>query len=511
MLKNNVSKRTLVLYYISIVLTWTEALINPIIVSLIVRSFEVKDVDYLLNALIFGILSNLVLLMGLSGKRFYYSKIIAEFRYNFKSNVFFRFLNTDELDKDEVLSAIEKDSIQIENNYIEPSVIIISSIGFTVVSIIYALYKNLLLGLLFIVFYSIPALMSNYGSKKLDKYSESLSNSNEDFLKCLEDFRLGNKVIKSYGKFSLFSKIYSKILKKDIDQYMKYEKRRTQNNIVINFVDIICSTIPLILGGYLAFKGRIDSSKFIAIYLVSYNIGYQFQELAYFINTRASSKYLLRKYENLNEKIVLDSNEIIKSENIFPIEIKNVKFSYGEREILKDFSLTINENDKIAIIGDSGSGKSTLLNLIFGYEKPESGEILFNGKKLDTYQIRIFTSYISQESYVFNIGLQENISLDEHFNKENNYIITKLRLDSLINDNINNSKVSGGEKQRIEIARCIYHNKKLILADEIKSNLDKNNKKIIDDILLNYDKTVVEVIHQYDSKSLQRYDKVIEI
>lgn len=91
MLKNNVSKRTLILYYISIVLTWTEALISPVIVSLIVESFELKEIDYLLKALLFGIISNLVLLLGLSGKRFYYSKIISEFRYTFKSKVFLGF------------------------------------------------------------------------------------------------------------------------------------------------------------------------------------------------------------------------------------------------------------------------------------------------------------------------------------------------------------------------------------------------------------------------------------
>lgn len=76
---------------------------------------------------------------------------------------------------------------------------------------------------------------------------------------------------------------------------------------------------------------------------------------------------------------------------------------------------------------------------------------------------------------------------------------------------INNSNISGGEKQRIEIARSIYHDKKLILADEIKSNLNKSNRQIIDDILLNSDKTIVEVIHQYDQKSLKRYDKIVRI
>ncbi|MDY6065642.1 MAG: ABC transporter ATP-binding protein [Finegoldia sp.] len=511
MLKNNVSKKSLSLYYISIILTWIEALINPVIVSLIVESFEVRNVNYLFRALIFGIVSNLILLLGLSGKRYYYSKIIAEFRYSFKSKIFYKFLKSEEFNKDEVLSSIEKDSVQIENNYIEPTVILISSIGFTSVSIIYALYKNLLLGLLFIVSYSIPALLSKYGSKKLNTGSEKLAKTDKDFVECLEDFRMGCKVIKSYGKFDFFIKIYLKLLRKDVDQYKEYEKRRTKNNIVINFVDIVCSTIPLILGGFLAFRGSIDSSKFIAIYLVSYNIGYQFQEMAYYINTRSSSKFLLDKYKRINKDDSYKVTEEVRVDNVFPIKLNNISFSYGKKQIFKDFNLTINNGDKIAIIGDSGSGKSTLLNLLFGYEKPKSGEILFNGKRLNMREVRSFTSYISQESYVFNMKLKENISMSENFNQNKLYIINQLKLNKLQESDLNNHNISGGEKQRIEISRSIYHDKKLILADEIKSNLDKSNREIIDDILLNSDKTIVEVIHQYDEESLKRYTKVVKI
>lgn len=432
MLKNNVSKKTLILYYISIVLTRTEALINPTVVSYIVESFELRDSTYLLRALSFAVVSNLILLLGLSGKRLYYSKIIAEFRYNFKAKIFKSFLTSERIQKNDLLSAIEKDSLQIEDNYIEPTVIIISSIGFTLVSIIYALYKDLRLGLLFIVFYSLPALMSNFGSKKLNSYSEKLAASNKDFLNCLEDLSLGSKVIKSYDKGDFFTKIYLKFLNKDLDQYRDYEKCRVKNSLVINSVDIVSSIIPLILGGFLAFKGNLDSSRFIAIYLVSYNIGYQFQELAYYVNTRSSSKYLLDNYGFINSKPDKEKEEKADPGPIFPIEIKNLSFSYEDKKIFDNFNLTINENDKLAIIGESGSGKSTLLNLIFGNLEPSSGEILFNSKKLSKDEIRTFTSYISQESYVFNMGFLQNISLSDDFDGKFSPLIARLRLSHLL-------------------------------------------------------------------------------
>ena len=172
MIKNNVKKKNLILYFVAIVLTWTEALVNPVIVSLIIKSFENKDTVFLMKALVFGILSGIIMLIGDSGKRLYYSYVIADFRESFKLKVFNYFLKSENHIDNDIVSSIEKDSSQIENNYIEPTVIIISSIGFTSVSIIYALKRNFLLGMLFIVFYSIPALMSNYGSNILDNKSE---------------------------------------------------------------------------------------------------------------------------------------------------------------------------------------------------------------------------------------------------------------------------------------------------------------------------------------------------
>ena len=87
MIKNNVKKKNLILYFVAIVLTWTEALVNPVIVSLIIKSFENKDTVFLMKALVFGILCGIIMLIGDSGKRLYYSYVIADFRESFKLKV----------------------------------------------------------------------------------------------------------------------------------------------------------------------------------------------------------------------------------------------------------------------------------------------------------------------------------------------------------------------------------------------------------------------------------------
>lgn len=510
MIKNNVKKKNLILYFVAIVLTWTEALVNPVIVSLIIKSFENKDTVFLMKALVFGILCGIVLLIGDCGKRLYYSFVIADFRESFKLKVFNHYLKSEKNMDNDIVTSIEKDSNQIENNYIEPTVIIISSIGFTSVSIIYALTRNFLLGMLFIVFYSIPALMSNYGSNRLDRKSEELSKADDAFMNKLQDIKNGRRIIKIYNVSDFFINLYHKYLKQDVDTYKGYEIIRTKNNIVINLVDIVCSMIPLILGGYLSFNGKISSSVFISVYLVSNNIGYQFQELAYFNNTRSSSKYLLKKYEYINDDV--DSTKSLYCDDIFPIKLENLSFSYGNKNIIHDFNFKIENVEKVAVIGESGCGKSTLLNLIFNNLTPTSGKVLFNNKKLSTAEIRSFTSFISQESYVFNLNLENNITLGDTTSENSDKlyrIIDKLQLNHLKSNVLSNDTLSGGERQRIEIARALYHDRKLILADEIKSNLDKKNREIIDDIIFSSKNTVIEVIHQYNDDVLKKYDKVI--
>ena len=107
--------------------------------------------------------------------------------------------------------------------------------------------------------------MSNYGSNRLDNKSEELSKADDAFMNKLQDIKNGRSIIKIYNVSDFFINLYHKYLKQDVDTYKGYEIIRTKNNIVINLVDIVCSMIPLILGGYLSFNGKISSSVFLSL------------------------------------------------------------------------------------------------------------------------------------------------------------------------------------------------------------------------------------------------------
>ncbi|MET3557001.1 ATP-binding cassette subfamily C protein [Streptococcus rupicaprae] len=512
MLNKFISKKYLILYFSFIGITWLEAIITPTLVSMIVASFEKRSLDKLWLALAVGIFGNLILLIGLAGKRYYYARIVADFTLTMKCKLFGHFLYNKHRDSKDILSHLENDVKQLETSYLEPAVIIISSLGFTTVSMIYALATNFWLGLVFICFYSVPALCSGIGSKALDQISEQKSKSNQNYLSQVTNIIGGERVLKNYDARDFFFSRFMTSLLTRVEQDIRYEQQRTLNSMIINSIDAFCSVIPIIIGGMMTYYHYLSGASFVAIYLVSHNIGYQFNELSYFINTYKSTKQLREKYAYLLEDDNVETNEQ-PSISLFPIVCDKLSLSFKDKLLFENLSFEIKKGEKIALVGASGCGKSTLLNMIYGEISPDLGKVTYAGQTLGKEQIAKSISYILQESYVFDgLSLEDNITLGEAFDDAKmDDILNRVNLAFLRGQILHADKLSGGEKQRLEIARSLYHDNELILADEVKSNLDKENASQISNILLSIPQTLVEVIHHYDDEILARYDKVIDL
>lgn len=199
------------------------------------------------------------------------------------------------------------------------------------------------------------------------------------------------------------------------------------------------------------------------------------------------------------------------------LEIKNLNFSYdGSKMVLKDINMEFECGKIIGIYGKSGAGKSTLLSLLAGLEKTKDGEILYDGKDIDCISREkyrssavgiIFQSYnlLPQYTALENVLLSMNISGV----KENNKIEKALRILNSVGIDENKAKrrvlqLSGGEQQRVSIARALSYDSKIILADEPTGNLDSDNEDEIIDILKNLahkeNKCVIVVSHSANVK-----------
>jgi putative ABC transport system ATP-binding protein len=194
-------------------------------------------------------------------------------------------------------------------------------------------------------------------------------------------------------------------------------------------------------------------------------------------------------------------------------------------EVIKGISFTINQNERLAIVGKSGSGKTSLLMLMAGLEKPTSGSIRFQDKELTSYTEDQLTDFRKQ-----NIGIVfqsfylipsytalENVALSLEINFQKNALIQaeEILTDLGLKDRLHHfpSQLSGGEQQRVAIARAIINKPELILADEPTGNLDEENSQVIADLLFNvsqkYQKSLCLVTH--DLELAKKCDRLMKI
>ncbi|MBP5493626.1 MAG: ATP-binding cassette domain-containing protein [Lachnospiraceae bacterium] len=199
------------------------------------------------------------------------------------------------------------------------------------------------------------------------------------------------------------------------------------------------------------------------------------------------------------------------------IELKNVSFEYENTVIFENLSLSVAEGEKIGIIGESGCGKSTLLKLIAGLYVPSSGEILVDGVSRPDEIIKK-VSVVMQSPMLLPLSIIDNITMGHEYEKEKiekiiesanlNKWIDSLPegLDTYLGDRAD--ELSGGQAQRIAIARAMFKDAKILLLDEPTSALDGENAASVLEAISHFtaDKTVVHVTHR--KEHLEGYDRI---
>ena len=247
----------------------------------------------------------------------------------------------------------------------------------------------------------------------------------------------------------------------------------------------------------------LSSLMFTAMMKVMYVQMYTFQG-NYAVDT------LEKLYKEMEDEKILFGNE--RYFNNHNIEFKNVSFSYNDKIVIKDLSFKLEENKIYALVGKSGSGKSTVAKLISGYYKVDSGEILIGGKNVEKYSedaLMNEISFVFQDSKLFKKSIYDNILLAKPC-ASHEAVINAMNLagvDKIIEkfpnkeNTIIGSKgvyLSGGEKQRIAIARAILKDSNIIIMDEASAAIDPDNEHELQKAFKNLmkDKTVIMIAHR---------------
>ena len=207
------------------------------------------------------------------------------------------------------------------------------------------------------------------------------------------------------------------------------------------------------------------------------------------------------------------------------ITFKDLWFKYHDRYVLKEFDLNIKKNEKIAIVGHSGSGKSTLVKLLYRLHDPTRGKILIDGKKISDFKqesLRNELSIVPQECVLFDDTIYNNIAFSNPKASEKDVwrAIRFAQLDKTIRDfpkqektivGERGVKLSGGEKQRVSIARALLANKKILVLDEATSSLDSETEHEIQSDLAKLMRGRTAIIIAHRLSTIMHADKIIVI
>lgn len=380
------------------------------------------------------------------------------------------------------------------------------------VSIIFLL--NIDKGIAFIVVLVVP-IMSYISKNRLpaiqSSTDEELKRKNElasfsfDFLKNSQEIKLLNAAKGIRDRFK----------KRNIDLFcyqIKSENLKYIYILVNDGINVFVKILLYLYCMYLIIYYGFSIGKFVA------TVGYFEMCIHAFGDISKRISDIPNNITNINKVIELFNGvrEEVGKEHIVisrgEIEFQNVKFSYGDEIILDDISFKIKKGKKNVIVGASGAGKTTISELINRLYEPQEGKIIIDGydiRKCNIVQLRNQIGIVHQETIIFEGSLRYNIAFSDNskYDVEITKILKKLNLDKLVyrlgkgldtymtNENV---KLSGGEKQRISIARILFKNPPIIVFDEITSALDEETeqaiKLIIEDIV--HEKTVILIAHK---------------
>lgn len=394
-----------------------------------------------------------------------------------------------------------------------------------VLSFVVGIRVGIILVLLIVICGGILASMMGE-SKFMEIYQKSLEKLSAE---CVEYVR-GMQVIKIFGmKVKSFKNLYKSI--KDYSKYA-YEYSNSCKKayvlyqwIFFGFVSILI--IPIVLMLPILGNLKVLLVDLIMITFLSGVIFVSFMRIMWFSMYIFQANYAVDSLEKLYESMQKDQMEHGNLENFenYDIEFSNVTFSYDRKMVLKDLSFKLESGKYYALVGSSGSGKTTIAKLISGFYRVDNGSIMIGGKSIEQYTKKSIIdaiSFVFQDAKLFKISIIENVLLAKN-GASREEAMNALHLagcDSILEkfkdreNTIIGSKgvyLSGGEKQRIAIARAILKNSNIIILDEASASIDPENEYELQRALKNLikGKTVIMIAHRLTS--IRNVDEILVV
>lgn len=420
------------------------------------------------------------------------------------------------------LSALTNDAASIETNYLAQMLAMITKAVTFVGALLLMCRYSLLMTAIAAGLTVLPLIASLLTGNRLQAVENRVSERNGEFTAALSDCLAGFTVVKNFRAeqeiFRLFAQSNKAL------EHEKFTGRRIKTLVgMIGAVTGIFAQLGVFIAGvYLSMKGGSMTPGAVVLFVNLMNfIISPIAELPGLLACRKAALGLVDKLAAALERSSSREGSETLNRLEHGIRLENVSFAYEPgKTVLHGINAEFEAGRAYALVGGSGSGKSTLLNLLMAAETNYSGHILADGIELSdisTESLYGTMAAIQQNVFVFNASIKDNVSMFRDFPKtEMDEAIARAHLGALIRERgedylcgENGSGLSGGEKQRISIARSLLKKSSVLLADEVTAALDAQTAhRVSSDILDLQGITRIVVTHTLEESLLRRYDKI---
>jgi subfamily B ATP-binding cassette protein MsbA len=430
--------------------------------------------------------------------------------------------------KGDIIARMTVDVQEVEVSFLTSLEAIVREPLTIIISLTMMLTLSLELTLFVFILLPVSGFIISSISKKLKANSQKAQKETGTFLSFIEETLTGLRIIKGFNAEKIIEDKFNNSTTKFRNLMTSVLHRKTLASPMSEFLGSATIIAILYYGGKLVLENNspLKAEEFFGYIVLFYTVLNPIKAITtayYNVQKGEASAERIMEVLNTENSIKDKPNAVIKEGFASKIEFKNISFKYKDDYVLKDFSLTINKGETVALVGQSGSGKSTLANLITRFYDVNKGDILIDQKSIKDVtkkSLRNLMGIVSQDSILFNDTIANNIKLGTQ-NATDTAVLEAAKIanaDEFIqnlpdkyNTNIGDSgnTLSGGQKQRLSIARAVLKNPPIMILDEATSALDTESEQLVQIALEKMMQNRTSLVIAHRLSTIQKADRIV--
>ena len=429
--------------------------------------------------------------------------------------------------KGDLITRVTSDVNEIQNSYLSILELIFREPFTILFSLLVMFFFSIKLTLFVLVFVPLSGLIISSIGKRLKIDSSKIQQKQGDFISILDETINGQRIIKSSNAIPLFKEKFYRASKSFYLFSNKLYQRSSLAGPVSEFLGVVAIGILLWFGGNMVLvEGNLSNTTFLVYIGLAYNIltpAKGMSKSSYSIQKGIAAADRIQEILDLNYVLKDDKNAIPKNKLEKNIVFDKVWFNYENRTVINDLSFEIKKGEVVALIGPSGSGKTTLTHLLNRFYDVDKGNLKIDGipyKKILLKSLYEMIGTVTQDPILFNDSIYNNILLGKKSAKKTEILnaskvanahefIKKLPKGYQTNIGELGNKLSGGEKQRITIARALLKDPDLLILDEATSALDSEAEMKVQQALDKLMKNRTSLIIAHKISTIKKADTIL--